>query len=105
MEIGVDLTTVSRFNNIKKHFIKRMLTDIEYDLYLKCKKENRTEFLAARWAVKEAIFKANNDIGYLHYSLLHKENGKPYILDHPEIKVSLSHEKDTLIALVLIETK
>lgn len=102
MEIGIDLVDISRFKNLKEHFIKRILTSVEFEEYLKIDEEKKPIFLAERWAVKEAIFKATQDKMYLSYSMLHYDNGKPYILNHDEIKISISHEGNNLIAVALI---
>lgn len=103
MEIGVDITTISRFKNRSDRFIKTILGLEEYNLYLSINPNAKETFLATRWASKEAIFKATNDKDYLKYQILNNESGKPYVLNHPEIKISLSHENDTVIAFVVIE--
>lgn len=102
MEVGIDLVEIKRFKNIDNHFIDRIYTKEEKE-YIKSKKENEAiYFYAGRWAVKEAIYKAINCNDYLSYSCVNDENGKPYIINHPEIKVSISHEKEYVIAIVII---
>ncbi len=102
MEIGIDATSISRFKDVGKHFIKRILTEIEYEEYKKLNdEEKKATFLATHWAVKEAIFKASQDLNFLTYTLKHTYNGKPYILEHDELKISITHENDLVIAIVL----
>lgn len=103
MKIGVDIAYIPRFKDVDEHFIKRILTDDEMIQYQKLSSEKKILFLAGRWASKEAIYKANNNNEYLHYSILNEENGKPYVKDHPEIKISISHDNDYVVAFVIEE--
>ncbi len=101
MEIGVDIVTISRFKNVSEHFISRILTKEELVLFSNEEDSKKATFLAKAWATKEAIFKATQDKNYLQYALLKDKFNKPYILNHDEIKVSLAHENDILIAFVI----
>lgn len=103
MKIGVDIAYIPRFKDVDEHFIKRILTDDEMIQYQKLSSEKKILFLAGRWASKEAIYKANNNNEYLHYSILNEENGKPYVKNHPEIKISISHDNDYVVAFVIEE--
>lgn len=100
--IGTDLFKISR---IKLHsaFINFILQKdelVEFNslssLYLK------KRFLASHIAAKEAIFKATQDPQYLSYQMLHSKNGQPYIKDHPEIEISISHDGDYVLSFVII---
>ena len=102
MNIGIDIVKISRFENKDIHFIKRVLTEKELLVYNNLIEEKKTQYLASRWASKEAIFKANKDEHYLSYSILNKENGEPYVDDHEEIKISISHDGEYAVASVLI---
>ena len=101
MNIGIDLAKISRFENKDIHFIKRVLTEKELLIYNNLLEEKKAQYLASRWACKEAIFKANKDEHYLSYSILNKENGEPYVDDHEEIKISISHDGEYAVASVL----
>lgn len=103
MRIGVDIAYIPRFKDVDEHFIKRILTNDEIIQYQKLSSEKRILFLAGRWASKEAIYKANNKNDYLHYTILNEENGKPYVKNHPEIKISISHDNDYVVAFVIEE--
>lgn len=102
MNVGIDIVKISRFENKDIHFIKRVLTEKELLVYNNLIEEKKTQYLASRWACKEAIFKANKDEHYLSYSILNKENGEPYVDDHEEIKISISHDGEYVIASILI---
>ena len=102
MNIGIDLAKISRFENKDIHFIKRVLTEKELLIYNNLLEEKKAQYLASRWASKEAIYKANHNEHYLSYSILNKENGEPYVDDHEEIKISISHDGEYVIASILI---
>ena len=102
MNIGIDLAKISRFENKDIHFIKRVLTEKELLVYNNLLEEKKAQYLASRWASKEAIYKANHDEHYLSYSILNKENGEPYVDGHEEIKISISHDGEYAVASVLI---
>lgn len=100
--IGVDIVQISRIQ-LKESFIKHVLTEEEQEEYKQIQSEKRKkEYLAGRFASKEAIFKATQDINYLSYSILHEPNGRPFVLNHPEIQISISHDGDYAIAFVMI---
>lgn len=98
--VGVDIVKISRFNDVSEHFISRILTNEEKEEYLK--RSNKTQYLASRFAVKEAYFKATQDIHYLNISVLNDENGMPYILDKKNIHLSISHEDEYVVAYLIL---
>ncbi len=102
MNIGIDIVKISRFENKDIHFIKRVLTEKELLVYNNLLEEKKAQYLASRWASKEAIYKANHDEHYLSYSILNKDNGEPYADGHEEIKISISHDGEYAVASVLI---
>ena len=100
--IGVDIVKISRIE-LNDLFINRILTTDEKEALLTRKSvESRREFVAGRFAAKEALFKATGNAGYLHYSVLNDETGKPYVKNHPEIEISLSHDGGLAIAMVYV---
>ena len=99
--VGVDIVKISRFKDVSEHFINRILTKEELDIYHK--KEDKVKYLASRFAAKEAYFKASQDIHYLSISVLNDENGKPYVLGKKNIHLSLSDEDEYVIAYLIIE--
>lgn len=100
--IGTDIVYISRIE-LKESFIRYILTDEEYSEYSRINHDKRRkEYIAGRFASKEAIFKATQDKEYLTYSILNKEDGRPYVKDHPEIEISISHDGDYALAFVII---
>lgn len=100
--IGTDIVYLPRIQN-DSAFSRYILTEDEQKEYRAGKTERRkTEYLGGRFAAKEAIFKATQDPDYLNYSILNDEKGRPYVKDHPEIQISLSHDRDYAVAFVLI---
>ncbi len=99
--IGTDIVYIPRIK-LEESFIRYILTDDEYSEYLLINNDKRRkEYIAGRFAGKEAIFKATQDQEYLSYSILHKENGCPYVKEHPEIQISISHDGDYALAFVI----
>lgn len=98
--VGVDIVKISRFKDVSEHFINRILTIEEKKEYLK--RENKSQYLASRFAVKEAYYKATQDIHYLGISVLNDESGKPYILNKKNIHLSISHEDEYVVAYLIL---
>ena len=99
--IGIDLIKLDRVQ-LKESFINMVLTSFEREeLDRRTSDKKKIEYLAGRFAAKEAIFKVTQDKGYLSYSVLHDDNGCPYVAEHPELSVSISHDGDYAVAIVL----
>ncbi len=102
--VGTDIVYIPRVV-LKQSFIDYVLTEDERIVYEKIHLDKRKkEFIAGRIACKEAIFKAKQDSEYLSYSILNASNGKPYVKDHPEIEISISHDQDYALAFVIIQS-
>ncbi|MCR5230630.1 MAG: 4'-phosphopantetheinyl transferase superfamily protein [Solobacterium sp.] len=102
---GIDIVDLKRVP-LQDSFLKRILTEKEMKEYMRLSgTQRRREYAGGRFACKEAIFKATQDPDYLHYSILHGENGRPYVEDHPEIEISISHDGGIAAAVVLIRTE
>ncbi len=99
--IGTDIVYIPRIE-LKESLIRYILTDDEYTQYLLLKNDKRRkEYLAGRFAAKEAIFKATQDPNYLSYSILNEDNGRPYVKNYPEIQISLSHDGEYALAFII----
>jgi holo-[acyl-carrier protein] synthase len=118
--VGIDIVDVKRIaRNIEKPgFINHAFTpnEIEY-----CKqKAFSAEHYAARFAAKEAFFKAIGtgvigDLDFRQVEITNDANGKPNLklkdaalliaekLEIKNIHTSLSHEKDFATAIVILE--
>ncbi|MCI9093194.1 MAG: holo-ACP synthase [Coprobacillus sp.] len=105
--IGVDIVDLERLDIHKIHFIKRILSEKEYEIFLEIKSEQRKlEFLGGRYAAKEAYMKARHkglgEIDFHDIEVLNFPNGCPYLNDK-SAHISISHEKKYVIAFVIIE--
>jgi len=109
--IGVDIVELCRIRTVKKKgkFVDKFLSEKEKKVYATLKNEQRQlEFLASRWAVKEAIYKAAPDLckgkKFTDFSILNNESGAPY-LDEPAatgIMITLSHSENYVVAFVVL---
>jgi len=112
--IGIDIVENNRFlsfvENPRKY--QRILSAKEKDLFLKISNKSRKlEYLAGRFAAKEAVIKclAYTDYKacYSEISILNKEGGSPYVEmenENYKILLSISHSNQNTIAVaVLIE--
>lgn len=104
--IGTDIFKNSRMT---KEVMEKFLSIREKDLLIKFKSEiAKKEFASGRWAAKEAIIKASNKkITFSQIEILKSDTGAPlvYIDDKKrnDILISISHEKEYSIAMVVIE--
>lgn len=120
---GTDIIEIERvknsIENIGKKFIEEIYTQKEIE-YCESKKNAKYQHYAARFAAKEAIFKAvskllNNkfDISWKNSEIINDENGRPYInfLDTKimekieDIDISISHCKEYAVATVVVMYK
>lgn len=121
--VGVDLTSISRFQSLKQSekFIKRILTTNEINDFNLLKEARKADFLAKRWAAKEAVSKALGcGIGRPFYKSLFKfssievlknTEGGPVVnvLDSQisayigKIFLSFTNEKDIVCCFVTVE--
>ncbi len=104
--IGVDLVDLNRLDLENETFIKHVLSEKEYACFSKMNGLRKREYLGGRFAAKEAYLKANGlGLGGMRFNeieVLNSESGAPYLND-PKAKISISHEKDYVIAFVVIE--
>lgn len=102
--IGIDLALINRFEN-KDDLAKKILTDEEYEEYLSS--PNKKEFLATRFASKEAFLKANKvglfQIPFKDICIRHDSNGCPHIIyqNKEDFEISISHEGEYVISIVM----
>jgi holo-[acyl-carrier protein] synthase len=105
--IGCDIVEIAR---LKEILIHKILSVPEMALYESFSAEKRRqEFLAGRFALKEAIVKAVGPIPFPELVILNDESGKPYVvcpqLDHLKVNVSLAHEKAYAVAFCVAEKR
>lgn len=116
---GTDIIEVSRIKDIiereGENFINKIYTPSEIE-YCSAKKTMQYQHYAARFAAKEAIFKAISDlledkyeITWTDIEILHNEKNKPIVhfiknnnYSISQIDISLSHLKEYAIATCVV---
>lgn len=119
IKCGVDIIEISRIKdsieNLGDKFLKKIYTKKEID-YCESKGKAKYEHYAARFAVKEAAFKAVSEeiqdkysVSWKDIETLNDENGRPkteiLFLKNTKIEnvdVSISHCKDYAVANVTV---
>ena len=121
--IGIDLCDVERIRNVLKrhgnHFASRILDPLEYAEFQSLRVSQRPQFLAKRFAAKEAISKAlgtgiGRGFGFRDLFVRHDELGRPVVKLNPKNKVlsdalpckihlSISDDSSNAIAFCTIE--
>ena len=105
--VGVDIVDIARIAKAMANprFVERVLTPEEREISLE------PEWVAGRWAAKEAFAKAvGRALDWHDVQVLHNASGAPEVhvrpgILGPEVRVwvSLSHEKSHAIATVILE--
>lgn len=118
LSVGIDIEEVRRFTRLihQKSFLDRIYTSQELS-YCRAKK-NQEQHFAVRFAAKEAVWKAVNEVlpkkgpGLSHKDIGLKNNlrGKPEVILtgafsrwSKKISVSLSHTRSTVVAVALFQ--
>ena len=115
--VGTDIIEVERIKKAiesNEKFIETVFTEKEIK-YCESKKMTKYEHYSARFAAKEAIYKAISPILNNKYEISWKDaevvndiNGKPYVnfidiyMNIKDIDISLSHIKDYAIANAVV---
>ena len=110
--IGTDIISINRIKELKniEQFARKILSNQEFALYQSFVSDVRqTEFLAGRWAAKEAVYKALQStemtLKYHDVVILNDEHGAPYfenpVLQH--LHISISHCREYATAFVIYE--
>lgn len=102
MNIGCDIVENKRLKGKDYEFAKLILKDSELEEY----KVRGQSYLYGRFAVKEAIMKAlpnTKTYSFLDFEILTNPDGSPYVVNNPNIKISISHEKEYTMAIAIIE--
>lgn len=99
--VGTDIVDISRIN---LKISKVILTEAEKELFSSLTDIRKPEWLAGRFAAKEAIYKALDiDIPINKIEVLY-DGYKPICnIDGYKIHISISHEKNYAIAYCVVE--
>ncbi|SUM77232.1 4'-phosphopantetheinyl transferase [Staphylococcus saprophyticus] len=111
--IGVDLIEISRIKNLYKRqskLVDRILTINEQHKFNQFNNEQRKmEFLAGRFATKEAFSKAlgsglGKTVSFTDIDCVNDEDGKPCIhYEGYNVHVSISHTEHYAMSQVILE--
>lgn len=110
--IGVDIVELDRVARSmeQERFLKRILTDAEYELAQRYPLKRRIEFVAGRFAAKEAYAKAvgtgiARGLSWRKIEVLPDDSGRPLMTapTSDRIHLSISHSDQYAIAQVIIE--
>lgn len=119
IKCGTDIIEVSRIKEsiekLGEKFLNKIYTKKEIE-YCLSKNNMKYQHFAARFAAKEAIFKAISsliknkyEITWTDVEVLNDENGRPYvhflnnIYNIKQIDISISHLKEYAIATCIVE--
>lgn len=113
--IGIDLVEMDRIREIiaeKESFVKRVLTEKEWQLFDTLSAKRQVEFLAGRFACKEAFSKALGTgigpVSFQEIEVLRGERGEPVITKSPfagQVFVSITHTDLFAMAQIILEEK
>lgn len=111
--IGIDIVELDRISQISERhpkFVDRILTSFEKDKYNQLTKRRKVEFLAGRFAAKEAFSKAygsgiGKSLSFQDIEIHTDQFGKPYIVKplNKGVHLSISHSREFAVAQVVIE--
>ena len=98
MNIGIDIVENERLKDKSEDFTNLILITNEQLEY----KKKSLSYLCGRFACKEAIMKVfpnTKELNFLDFEILNNPDGSPYVSNYPNIKVSISHEKNYSVAV------
>ncbi len=109
--IGIDVADITRYVFAREDyaFAQRFLHPEEFKRYcLISNPEGRANYLASRFAAKEAYVKAANDrsVDYRTIEVRHDETGAPHLyVAEKEINgmISISHDRVAVAVVILYE--
>lgn len=109
--IGTDIIEIRRIRELKRPqaFIEKLLGPKERQIFEGLKHPSRrVEFLAGRWAAKEALYKALGpavckDLAFGDFEVLNDESGRPYLEGElgSLVMISISHCQEYAVAFVV----
>jgi holo-[acyl-carrier protein] synthase len=117
--IGIDIIEIDRVkesvDKYGEHFLQKIYTEKELNYCLN--KTDKYQHLAARFAAKEAVYKAlssgwNENIGWKNIEITNLPNGMPvvtlngdvknFLTNQKNLKISISHSRDYVAAVAII---
>lgn len=117
--VGIDTCSVARIQHNQQRIANRILTALEQDQYESLLPDQQAQFVASRFAVKEAVAKAlglgmQAPMSWTRCEITHTDAGVPVVSLFGELKiwaqqrqltlhVSLSHEQQHAVAIAVAE--
>ena len=117
--IGIDIIEIDRIKeSVEKfgdHFLKKIYTQTELEYSMK--KKYMYQHLAARFAAKEAVYKAlatgwNKDVSWQNIEISNEPNGMPivtlkgnlkrFLSKGKDLKISMSHSRDYVACMAIV---
>ncbi|MHB1687505.1 MAG: holo-ACP synthase [Ignavibacteriaceae bacterium] len=117
--IGVDIIEIERVKeSVDKygdHFLNKIYTETELNYCLS--KASKYQHLAARFAAKEAVFKAistgwNKEVSWHDIEIYNEVNGMPlvklrgglesFLSNGKSLKISMSHSRDYVVCMAIV---
>ncbi|UKS54037.1 holo-ACP synthase [Mycoplasma feriruminatoris] len=100
--VGIDIVENKRIK-LKKEFIIKVLSENEIKTFNNKNKKQQKEFLAGRWAVKEAIIKTLTHPISMNKIDIEYVDQKPVIQNQElnNILISISHEKKYAVGIAI----
>ncbi len=117
--IGVDIIEIDRVKeSVDKYgdqFLNKIYTEKELEYCLS--KASKYQHLAARFAAKEAVFKAistgwSKEVGWHDIEIYNEANGMPlvklrnglesFLSNDKNLKISMSHSKDYVVCMAIV---
>ena len=113
--IGIDIVELERVKKVcerQERFSERILVESELQVYKTLSMKRKIEYLAGRFAAKEAYAKANGtgfgkELSFTDIEISVDRKGKPYITKPKEegVHLSITHSENYAVAQVIIEEK
>jgi len=112
--IGVDIVDLNHMATVYQknpRIYKKILTPTECTVFEKRTDKRKIEYLAGRFAVKEAFSKAmgtgiGKTVTFQNITVLNAEKGQPIIVESPfsgNAFVSISHSRQLVTAQIVLE--
>lgn len=106
--VGIDIVENERVRKaLSESFLKKVLSREEIEYCRDFRENRKVEFVAGRFACKEAIIKCLSGYelpAFNELNIVNDENGRPYIRYRDyRILISISHEKNYSVATAILD--
>lgn len=103
--VGIDIIEIDRMK-LKPELIQRYLSQEEYQQFQTLTTEfSKKQFLASKWALKEALFKALpfEHLVFDQINIFKNEHEQPTVkIKDYQISLSVSHNQSNVIAIAVV---